>query len=141
MIFPGFDLGAIFGSENLGALQIFFGVDVLVFFLLAFLARALLLGGVGDVLTVGLRSAKNSTRRGENCGKEERHRMARTTHGGRGVHRCWGYEIDSCHAKPTTGGHRLKRTMPDFGPFVNGNFLPLGPFQRQECVDKSWGVL
>jgi len=90
LVFLGFDLRAIFRGKNLSALQIFFCVDVLVFFLLAFLARAFLLGSVSDILTVGLGSAKNSARCEKNRGKEERHRTVRTTHGGREVHRCWG---------------------------------------------------
>jgi len=69
LIFLGFDLRAIFGRENLGALQIFFGVNVFGFFLLTFLARAFLLGGFGDILTEGLRGGKKGTRREKNYGE------------------------------------------------------------------------
>jgi hypothetical protein len=56
-------LCAIFGSEDLRALQIFFGVNVLGF-LLGFFAGAFLLGGFGDILGVALRGAHR--KRGEN---------------------------------------------------------------------------
>jgi len=62
LVFPGFDLRAIFRGENLSSLQIFFCVDVVVFFLPAFLVRALLFGSVSDILTVGLGSAKKRCR-------------------------------------------------------------------------------
>jgi hypothetical protein len=51
----GFEFGAIFGSQNLGALQIVFGVNVLGFFLLRFLAGAFLFGGFGNILRGALR--------------------------------------------------------------------------------------
>ncbi len=104
LIFLGFDLCAIFGSKYLGALQIFFGVNVLGFFLLILLTRAFLLGGFGDILTGGLRGGKKGARREKNYGEAKRQRNGRTTHTGRRLHRCRGCEIDSCHGRPTTGG-------------------------------------
>jgi hypothetical protein len=64
LIFLGFELGAIFRSEDLGALEIFFGVNVLGFFLLRLFASAFLLGRFGDILSVALRDADHGA--GEN---------------------------------------------------------------------------
>jgi hypothetical protein len=58
LIFPGFDLRAILRRKNLGTLQIFFGVNVLEFFLLRFFAGAFLLGCIGNVLRVTFRREK-----------------------------------------------------------------------------------
>jgi hypothetical protein len=53
LIFPGFDLGAIFRREDVRMLQVFFSVDMLGLFLLAFFARAFLASGFRDILCVG----------------------------------------------------------------------------------------
>src|SRR5437899_8601296 len=53
-------LRVVFGSKNLGALQVLFGVDVLGFLLLAFLTALLLAGGISNILGVALWRAKNS---------------------------------------------------------------------------------
>jgi hypothetical protein len=60
LILFGVELGAIFGCENLSALQVFLGVNVFRLFLLRFLARAFLLSGVGDILGTALRSDKKN---------------------------------------------------------------------------------
>jgi hypothetical protein len=46
----------------------------------------------------------------------------RTTHVGRLVHRCRGWEIDSCHGKPTTGGTPLERKYTKNGRIWEGQF-------------------
>src|ERR1700674_4863598 len=53
LIFPGFDFGAIFLCEDARMLQIFFGVDVLGFFLSRFFPCAPLPSGFRDILCVG----------------------------------------------------------------------------------------
>jgi len=101
--FFGVELGAIFRRENLSSLQVFFGVDVLGFFLLRFFARAFLLGGVGDILSTALRSDKNGT------GKDQEPRKAKAQHSREGSHGCggahgrWGLEISSKHKNRPRG--------------------------------------
>jgi hypothetical protein len=50
LISRGLELRAIFRGEDLGALQIFFGVNVIGFFLLRLLAGTFLFGGFRDIL-------------------------------------------------------------------------------------------
>jgi hypothetical protein len=57
--FPCFHFRAILGREDLRALQIFIGVNVLWFFLLIFFPGFFLACGFGDILRVTLRKAKN----------------------------------------------------------------------------------
>jgi hypothetical protein len=67
LIFFGFEFGAIFRRENLSALQVFFGVDVLGFFLLGFFARAFLLGGVGNILSAAFPAEEKDASEKENA--------------------------------------------------------------------------
>ena len=66
LIFPGFDLRAILRSKNLGALQIFFGINVLGFFLLGFFASTFLFRRVGDVLSVAFGRKENGAGKKQN---------------------------------------------------------------------------
>jgi hypothetical protein len=70
LIFLGFDLRAIFRSENFRALQIFFGVNVLGFFLLGFLTGVFLFGGVGNILGGALSRANRNTNENSNPAKD-----------------------------------------------------------------------
>ena len=69
--FFGFDLRAIFGSENLSALKIFLGVNVLGFFLLGFLAGAFLFRGFGYILSATLGGDKNGAGKKQNARKAQ----------------------------------------------------------------------
>ena len=65
--FPGFDLRVIVGRENLCVLQIFFGVNVLGFFLQSFFAGAFLSRSGGDVLSIFLGVALCGEEHGAGC--------------------------------------------------------------------------
>jgi hypothetical protein len=70
--FFGFDLCSILRGENLSALEIFFGVNVLGFFLLRFLAGAFLFRGFGHILSATFGGDKNG------AGKKQNAREAQT---------------------------------------------------------------
>ena len=61
LLFPCFHFRAILGREDLRALHIFIGVNVLWFFLLIIFPCFFLASGFGDILRVTLRKAKNRT--------------------------------------------------------------------------------
>ena len=95
LIFPGFELRAIFRREDLGALQIFFGVNVLGFFLLRFFASTFLLGGVGDILSMTLRGDNHGAGKKQNARQAQTSGTEGTPHGYRGAHRSGHVEISS----------------------------------------------
>ena len=119
LIFPGFDLRAIFWRKDVVAVQIFGGVNVFGFFLLVFLflslvfvfAGAFLASGFGDVLVLseGRRGADNGNRENQNAGNKETQVAGERPYGCRAANRGWGVKIRNYHGKPTTyGGTPLK---------------------------------
>jgi len=65
LIFLGFQLSPIFGSEDMFPLHVFVGIDVFVFPCLVLLSGAFLAGRFSNVLIlrVALRGSENSERR------------------------------------------------------------------------------
>jgi hypothetical protein len=89
----GFEFGAIFGSQNLRALQIVFGVNVLRFF--PFLAGAFLFGGLGDILRGALRRAHRRTGEKRSAAQGQTEICRTMPHQGGKVDGCWGRETSS----------------------------------------------
>lgn len=87
------ELGAIFRREDLSALQIFVGVNVLGLFLLRLFAGAFLLGGFRDILGEAMRGIYHDIR------KNQKRRKADTNTRGHGLRfeeatcRHWGCHI------------------------------------------------
>jgi len=84
--FFGVELGAIFRRENLISLQVFFGVDVLGFFLLRFFARAFLLCGVGNILSTAFPADEKDATEKENAREAQTEWTGEPPHGERGAH-------------------------------------------------------
>jgi hypothetical protein len=106
LIFLRLYLSAIFGRENLRALQVLLRVDVLGFFLLTLLLSALLTSRFGDILSGALCRAKDGGGRYQNCRKAHAPQTGRTARCEREGGQGWSLEISPLHRKPTTGGHR-----------------------------------
>jgi hypothetical protein len=119
LLFPCFHFRTILGCEDLRALQIFIGVNVLCFFLLIFFSGFFLARGFGNILRVTLRKAKNRAGNDKDSGARKPYETGRRTPGaqGDGQHGC--VEFSSLHVRPTTGGHRLRRNIPKSRPYGN----------------------
>jgi hypothetical protein len=117
-----FHFRTILGYEDLRALQIFIGVNVLWFFLLIFFSGFFLAGGFGNILGVTLRKAKNRAGDDQNSGARKPYETGRSTPATQGDGQEWCVEISSLHVRPTTGGHRLGGNIPKSGPYGNINF-------------------
>jgi hypothetical protein len=122
LLFPRLHFSAVFRGKNLRALQIFFGVNVLGLFLLAFLASLFLASRISNILSVGLRVAKKSAGDDENTGAGQPDKSRRGPRNYRDASQWGGIEISSQHIKPTTGGHRLMKSIPKTGDFGNAYF-------------------
>ena len=108
IVFLGVELGAIVRSQDLGALQIFIGVNVLWFFVLGFLARSFLASSVGDILRRTPRCSQRHARENKKAAESQTKKSRGTPRRKREADRRSVSEISSLHVKPTTGGHRFK---------------------------------
>jgi hypothetical protein len=120
--FPCFHFRTILGCEDLRALQIFIGVNVLWFFLLIFFPGFFLACGFGNILRVTLRKTKNRAGDDKYSGARKPYETGRGTPVAQRDGQQGGVEISSLHVRPTTGGHRLGGNIPKSGPYGNINF-------------------
>jgi len=123
LILACFQLSAIFRRKDLVVLQVIGGVNVLIFFLMAFFAGAFLTSGFGHtliflvlglVLSLVLSAAWDSTdyRNGKNQenGDTTTQRAEGGLYGSQAADPGWSVKIRTCHCKPTeTGDNAWKR--------------------------------
>jgi hypothetical protein len=133
LILARFQLSAIFRRKDVVALQVFSGVNVFGFFMLAFLAGAFLTGGVCNalafliffqtlglilspvLLTLGEARSRPGNREGKNQESENTNprRAEGGLYGSQAADPGWSVEIRTCHVKPTEdGGQRLEKSIP-----------------------------
>src|SRR5215831_6468741 len=124
----------IFGREDVVALQVIGGINVLGFFLLTFFAGAFLTGGFRNaliflvlglvlslILSVAWGSAEDRKGKNQKRGHTKTHRAGRGLYGSQAADPGWCVAIRTCHSKPTTdGGQRLKGVYPR-RPFLGYN--------------------
>jgi len=144
LILARFQLSAIFRRKDVVALQVFSGVNVFGFFLLAFFAGAFVTSGVCNALvflilclTLGLilspvllilgeaRSGPGD-REGKNQESENTNplRAGRGLNGSQAADPGWSVEIRTCHSKPTEdGGQRLEKSIAKNKVLEYKNFL------------------
>lgn len=133
LILAHFQLSAIFRREDVFALQVFRGVNVLGFFLLAFFAGAFLTGRFRNILVflillllsflLRLGAALRCTKENEGENQKGRHTPTQRAEGGlygsQAADPGWGVEIRTCHSKPIkTGDNAWKKVYPK-RPFLD----------------------
>jgi hypothetical protein len=122
LVFLCFHFRTILGREDLRALQIFIGVDVLWFFLLIFFPGFFLARGFGNILRVTLLKAKNRAGDDKNSGARKPYETRRGPLVAQGNGQQRRVEISSLHVRPTTGGTPLTEILAKSGAFEKRNF-------------------
>ena len=142
-----FELSAIFRREDVVALQVFRGVNVLGLLLRSFLASAFLTGGFGNaliflilslVLSLVLGAALNCTKENEGRNQKRVHTTAGRAEGGlygsQTADPGWSVKIRAGHSnRPLTGDNAWRRVYPK-RPFLDTTAFFGPPPGTQPCV-------